>query len=408
MIYKCPNCNGALEYDPVTDKLLCSFCGNGYSIQEVEGQTFRAQESISEIKEEINIEEEYGAESETMECQIYTCTSCGAQLMVKDAEVSTFCAYCGQPTIVFSRVSKELQPDYIIPFKFGKEQAIAGIRQHLKKGFLVPKAIKNFEVEKVRGIYVPYKLYDIYYHDRQIMMATHREKNISKNYVYEAEGEYENVMLDASDTLDDETTKRLEPYDLRLLRDFEPTYMSGFYADRADTASDAHKSRVVKRVGKMFDSEAKEDVSFFAGPVTKVLESNPNYEIKKDKYALLPAWFLTFRYQNEPYTILVNGQTGKVVGTVPIDKKKIITLAILIALLSSVAFYFIWYFVFNAMRLDGADGMVVWGIVFGVMAAAVTAFYWVGIRKIKAYKKSMMRTKSQKTVSYVKDRQDEN
>ena len=67
MIYKCPNCNGALEYDPVTDKLLCSFCGNGYSIQEVKGQTFRAQESISEIKEEINIEEEYEAESETME-----------------------------------------------------------------------------------------------------------------------------------------------------------------------------------------------------------------------------------------------------------------------------------------------------------------------------------------------------
>lgn len=405
MIYKCPNCNGALEYDPITDELVCAYCGNGYGIQEVEMQVASEQVTIQEIVVESDLAKEYEVKSETMECQIYTCTSCGAQLMVNDAEVSTFCAYCGQPTIVFSRISEELQPDYIIPFKFGKEQAVEGIRERLRKGSFVPKAIKNFEVEKMRGIYVPYWLYDIYYHDKQIMLATHKEKNISRNYVYEAEGEYENVMLDASDSLDDEMSKRLEPYDVRLLKEFEPRYMSGFYADRSDTAQDIHQKRVVERVKKMFDSEAKADVSFFVGPVSKVLKSNPNYRIKKEKYALLPAWFLTFRYEKEPYTILVNGQTGKVVGTVPIDKKKVFGLAILLAIITSVVFYFIWYFVFNSMRWDDAT---FGGIIFGVMAAIVVALYIIGIRKIKMYKKNIKRTTSRVTEAYVKDRQDDN
>lgn len=405
MIYKCPNCNGALEYDPITDELVCAYCGNGYSIQEVETQAANEQVTIQEIKVESDLAEEYEVKSETMECQIYTCTSCGAQLMLNDAEVSTFCAYCGQPTIVFSRISEELKPDYIIPFKFGKEQAVEGIRERLRKGSFVPKAIKNFEVEKVRGIYVPYWVYDIYYHDRQIMLATHREKSISRNYVYEAEGEYENIMLDASNCLDDEMSKRLEPYDVRLLREFEPKYMSGFYADRSDITKEIHQKRVVERVRKMFDSEAKSDVSFFAGPVSKVLESNPDYRIKKEKYTLLPAWFLTFRYEEEPYTILVNGQTGKVIGTVPIDKKKVFGLAILIAIISSVVSYFIWYFVFNGMRWDG---VTFWGIVFGVMIAIVVAFYIISIRKFKSYKKNIKRTTSRVTAAYVKDRQDDN
>lgn len=405
MIYKCPNCNGALEYDPITDKLVCAYCGSGYSIQEVETQVAGEQVTIQEIKAESDLAKEYEVKSETMECQIYTCTSCGAQLIINDAEVSTFCAYCGQPTIVFSRISEELQPDYIIPFKFGKEQAVEGIRERLRKGSFVPNAIKNFEVEKVRGIYVPYWLYDIYYHDKQIMLATHREKNISRNYVYEAEGEYENIMLDASSCLDDEMSKRLEPYDVRLLKEFEPKYMSGFYADRSDTAKDIHQKRVVERIRKMFDSEAKSDVSFFAGPVSKVLESNPDYRVKKEKYALLPAWFLTFRYGKEPYTILVNGQTGKVVGTVPIDKKKVLGLAILIAIIASVVFYFIWYFIFNGMRWDG---VTFWGIIVGVMIAIVVAFYIIGIRKFESYKKNIKRTTSRVTATYVKDRQDDN
>ena len=43
-----------------------------------------------------------------------------------------------------------------------------------------------------------------------------------------------------------------------------------------------------------------------------VVVSNPQIQIQKETYAMLPAWFMTFRYKENPYTMLVNGQTGKV------------------------------------------------------------------------------------------------
>ena len=38
----------------------------------------------------------------------------------------------------------------------------------------------------------------------------------------------------------------------------------------------------------------------------------------KVRYGLLPVWLLTTRYQDKVYTFAMNGQTGKMVGNLPI------------------------------------------------------------------------------------------
>lgn len=40
-------------------------------------------------------------------------------------------------------------------------------------------------------------------------------------------------------------------------------------------------------------------------------------------YAMVPVWILTTRYKDEPYTFMMNGQTGEVVGSLPIDEGKL-------------------------------------------------------------------------------------
>ncbi|MBQ7833489.1 MAG: hypothetical protein IJ336_07940, partial [Lachnospiraceae bacterium] len=129
MICKCPNCNGAVEYNPSDEKLTCPYCGDAFQVQDV-------------IKEQ----EEETMSQEMMSLNIYACTSCGAEISVNSTEVSTYCAYCGQPTIVFSRVSEERKPKYILPFKVTKEQAVQKIRSKMRLGFFVPSEIKNFKV----------------------------------------------------------------------------------------------------------------------------------------------------------------------------------------------------------------------------------------------------------------------
>ena len=449
MICKCPQCDGALEYSPITDKMECPFCGTGYDMMEVMAlqkhqdhrngavyKPFGAENSTNtgnasnaygggwesnpyaqrmedpneglhtldqpgEIAKEVeNKLHDVAIETtETMEGKIYTCTSCGAELFINGVETATYCAYCGQPTVVFSRVSEELRPERIIPFSIQKEQAVAVIRERLSHGFFVPKAIKNFEVEKVRGIYIPYFLFDAYYYDYQKLKGTvkYEQNSRTEHFIREAECDFRNLTCDASKMLNDETSQRLEPYDLNGLRPFEIGYLSGFYADRYDMNEKTLKNVVRVRCKELFDNEMKIDL---VADNPKILSSNPKFELKKAQYVLLPAWFMTFRYKNEAYTILVNGQTGKVVGAVPFTKDKLIALFIGIAIVASVLFAFLGSILFRPyLDMDGR--------VLGLALMGLIGVYGTGIASYTSVIRNIKLTKAKKTAKFVRERQDE-
>lgn len=418
MIYKCPNCNGALEYNPATDEMECAHCGSGFTMQEVEAgnqkkkeHTYNQQtgrqdvlvdgESVKKASAEADndaseAEIDIFADRETMDCNIYTCTSCGAELFINDNEAATFCAYCGQPTVVFSRVAKELKPDSIVPFKITREQAVNGIREHLNKKNFVPKQIKNFNVDKVRGIYVPYWVFDIYYYDWQSWEYTTGEGRDKRTISYDREAEcmLKGLTLDASKNLNDELSQRLEPYDVRTRKPFEPGYLSGFYADKYDLEEEKLRNYAYYRAKQFFDAEVHKTIP---QQYATIKWSHPKRVIKKAEYMLLPAWFITFRYNYETYTMLVNGQTGKIVGTVPFDKKKVRSMFITIAAIVSLfATAFIYCFI---------DGV---GAYFGALIFLFIpmGLFMVSRSDMRKLTKAMNLTREYETAEYVQERQD--
>lgn len=417
MICKCPKCDGALEYNPSYDKMECPYCGSTFSAHEVM-ESQKLQDNVvkmtapssgvagnaygdmqSQQTSGVNVQTEAeGNEQNTMECNIYTCTACGAELAVNGVEASTFCAYCGQPTIVFSRVSRELMPKWVLPFRIQKEQAVNSIRERLNKGFFVPKEIKNFEVEKVRGIYVPYFLFDIYYYDWQRLRGTVRsgKSNVTKYFIREAECDFKRLTCDASVQLNDESSQRLEPFDLRCLKPFEAGYLSGFYADRYDLSDKQLTGVAIGRTKSLFDEQIKQTIR--ANNI-QIVENRPKYQIKSAEYALLPAWFMTFRYKNEPYTMLVNGQTGKVVGAVPFDKAKFTAMFVTLAVIASIVFTFLGTLFFH----EDMDSDI-----FKVIIITACLFYGTGWTAFKSVKKNIELTKAQRTAKFVRERQDDN
>lgn len=446
MICKCPQCDGALEYSPITDQMECPFCGTSYDMMQImavqkqvdhvngnvhmsagannnasnsnsygggwesnpyaqrmedPNEGLHNQDMPGEITQEVeNKLHDVAVETkETMEGNIYTCTSCGAELFINGVETATFCAYCGQPTVVFNRVAEELRPERIIPFSIQKEQAVAVIREKLSNGFFVPKDIKNFEVERVRGIYIPYFLFDAYYYDYQKLKGTvkYEENSRTETFIREAECEFRNLTCDASKMLNDETSQRLEPYDLNALRPFEIGYLSGFYADRYDMNEKTLKNVVRVRCKELFDEEMKMDLM---ADNPKIISSRPEFQLRKAQYVLLPAWFMTFRYKNEPYTILVNGQTGKVVGAVPFTKDKLTIVFVAIAVVATLLFSFLGMLMFN--QYVDTDARLLVMAVMGIIAV-----YSTGIASFASVMKNIKLTKAKKTASYVKERQDE-
>ena len=96
------------------------------------------------------------------------CCSCGAEMAMNDVEMSSFCPYCGQATVVTERLQDYLEPEYIIPFSVTKEEAETTIRERLRRGVFVPEKIRNFKTDRLRGVYIPYWLFDVYCSDEQL------------------------------------------------------------------------------------------------------------------------------------------------------------------------------------------------------------------------------------------------
>lgn len=387
MIYKCPGCGSALIYDPIEQGMRCKYCDRTYSVSELDQEV--EQDEISK---------------DSFDVYVYSCTSCGAELMVNRNEASTFCAYCGQPTVVFNRVSSELQPDYCIPFTITGDQAVSLIRAKFRKGKFVPDEIKNVEVDKLRGIYIPFWLHDVKIREKANLSGTKGSgKNRHKVHFFrDAEASYHKITCDGSNKLNDELSQRLEPYNMAGLKKFEPEFLSGFYADRFDVPEEETRSIAVERATgfleeDMFDSLGSCDSK-------KVEEKNVRYEFLQHCYALFPAWFMTFWYQNELYTVLVNGQTGKVIGNVPVCKKKLVGFVswltpAMIVLMSIAGIVFV-------NMLDNfsnpEDGLK---LIFAVVALVI-GFMVKAVGSWKKYENERKYFMSKNTVSYVKERQD--
>lgn len=399
MIYKCPNCGGALKYDPASKKMICEYCISYFEPEEVSVKTETGKDVQEEIAAGSEAAQLNDLDDDYMECNIYSCTSCGGELMVNGLETSTFCAYCGQPTIVFNRVSKELKPKYIIPFSVAKEQAITLIRDKFNSGFFVPDEIKNFETERIKGIYIPYWLCDMDYSDKQSLRGrVGSGKNAKTRYFYRAaRTSFKNMTLDASYRLSDETSQRLEPYDMHALEEFNTGYMSGYYADRYDVNQEDIKKIALIRGKQLFDMEVKRTVKASS---VQIIDNRPEIQIKELKYVLLPAWFLTFRYENEAYTFLVNGQTGKVVGGVPFYKGNVILLVSLISCIFTLICTPVIKSFLEMNMDDIGDFLVI--IVTLALFALVAA-----LGNFSKIKKSIDLSKSKVMMNFVKERQED-
>lgn len=414
MIYDCPACGNALIFDPETGKMKCNSCENSYETFELHDRKTRSRSSESGDLhstdslhgQDLNPDPQTPDSAktsgsslyldDTMECSVYTCTACGAQIAVNDVEVSTFCAYCGQPTVVFDRIASTKKPKYIIPFSITKNQAVEMIRSRLLKGDFVPEEIKHFPVERVRGIYVPFWLYDLYYRDRQYI----RGKRDKKDYYFyrDAECEFQKLTLDASFQLNNESSQRLEPYHMEDLKEFTPEYLSGFYADRYDIQTIQLNRLAVSRAGMLFDEEIKKTIR--AGSLL-VLHQEPEYEIKGTESAMFPVWFLTLRYEGLPYTMLVNGQTGKIVGAVPFVKKKAAALFLVLGIPLSVLLTFLF-----SILLDEPTNEYGFRLT-GMLIMAGVIFLACGIDYLKKIRVSTELTGLTATNRFVKERQEE-
>lgn len=327
--YKCPNCAGTMQFDGSKGRVVCDYCGSDFDVKEIDKLMSESSESAS-----LNTPDEWTCEAtgwDPQGLQAYSCPSCGAGLVCDDTTASTSCPYCGNPTIVPSQLEGALQPEVVVPFKVDKAQAVEKLHKFYGKKFFLPKAFKNENaIQDVHGVYVPFWLYDgmacgdATYHAEKKHTTRQGDYEIEKteHYVVHRSGEvkFEKIPADASSKMPDDLMDSIEPFDYKELQPFSKGYLAGYMADRYDVTKEENAERAKKRASNTLDDLLEETVTGY----TSKHKAFSNIHVRQGKitYAMMPVWMLTTKWKDKNYTFAMNGQTGKMVGNLPMDKLK--------------------------------------------------------------------------------------
>ena len=214
--------------------------------------------------------------------------------------------------------------------------------------------------------------------------------------------------MDASVLLSDESSSRLEPYNTSNMKEFDEDYLRGFYSNISDVTYNDLRRAVGKRAQEYFNESAIDDVK--GASSKKVISSMYDTAIDYDtlNYAMFPAWFVTYDFKGKHNTILVNGESGKVVCGVPWNKALFYTLLIASGIILTVVFFFMFKYTLPPLLSTRSSGHSSNnnGKIIGFIIAGVIALFSVGIARIRKVIKSINLTQEQAIFNFVKKRQE--
>lgn len=352
--YQCPACTGPLHYSAKSGKLACDYCGSSFDVAEIEALYARkeaeaaAAKQVADAKAEAaqaakaeaaeaaaasggwdtsDLSRDWGAEADGL--RVYSCPSCGAELICDQSTAATACPYCGNPAIVPGQFSGALRPDYILPFRLSKDDAVQALRAHYKGKPFLPRSFTSANhIEQIQGVYVPFWLFD----GGAEGAASYRASNTN---VYET-GDYEitetrhyhvvragslafeKIPVDASSKMPDDHMDSIEPFDYAQLRPFSTAYLPGYLADKYDVTIDDSRDRADTRCRETLAQALRDTVTGYGACVTE----REDIALRRGKvhYALLPVWMLSTKWRGQDFLFAMNGQTGKLVGDLPTDR----------------------------------------------------------------------------------------
>lgn len=328
--YVCPCCGGKIEWNGGTGKMKCPFCDT-----EFETETLEDFAGALQAQPEENMEWEDTAgqtwDGEEDSVSTYRCQACGGVLMTDAATAASKCPFCDSPVILTDRLSGERKPDLVIPFGVDKEGAKAALQKHLEKKFLLPKVFREENhLDDIKGVYVPVWLFDaqanayIRFHATKTRSWTDSRYSYTETTHYSViRGgtlEFENVPVDGSSKMDDTLMEAIEPFDAGKGVDFETAYLSGYLADRYDVSAEETVRRANERIRQSTLDEFQKTVQGYSG----VVKESDSLELRdgRTRYALYPVWLLNTTWKDKSFTFAMNGQTGKFVGNLPVDRGK--------------------------------------------------------------------------------------
>ncbi|MDE5966781.1 MAG: hypothetical protein K2G89_08105 [Lachnospiraceae bacterium] len=320
-MYACRGCGGTLKFDIASQQLKCESCSNEYNPYDMEQAT--------------------EAEQDDYDVTVFKCPQCGGEIYSTDNTAAGFCSFCGASTVLTGRLKKEKRVNYIIPFKQTKEDCKKAYKKLMRHAIFAPKELKDEKnIDGFRGIYMPYW---VYYVKQQGHVRIHGTKShrsgdyiITRHYGLhmDLDAHYKGLSYDASSSFADTISKKLAPYNVKNMKAFTPSYLSGFYADMSDVPPQIYGEEAKEFAADEtihFVKNSREAKGYSLDSTDKLRRMLPT-NVEQTNSAMFPVWFLSYQNKGRVAYATVNGQTGKVVADLPVDIKKYLFGSLILAI----------------------------------------------------------------------------
>lgn len=303
MIYKCQNCGANAVYSPEKEAMYCPHCDG------IDSETVQPGNGLNQ------------------------CVTCGAPIEPGQYDSAYRCEHCGSYMIFEERIEGDYEPHLILPFMVSKEKAKQIIKNEFgKKLFLPDGFLKEAYLDTMEGIYVPFFMYDFFcqydYEGTGKKVRTWRsgDTEYTETSVFRIERsmdiDFDKIPVDASILMDDNTMDLLEPYRYDALKKFQSKYMSGFLGEMKNMEADTLEPRARSKARTDAEALMRATINGYASVSTERQDLRMNNT--QTQYALLPVWSYTYKYRGKEYRFKLNGQTGKMIGSIPLSVGKII------------------------------------------------------------------------------------
>lgn len=354
--YKCPCCAGEVEFDSASQQLKCPYCGSEFTIDALDQYEQDQRESGTNSMTWDTTAGTQWEQGETSGMKVYSCKSCGGEIVADETTGASTCPYCGNNVVMTGTFDGALKPDMIIPFKLDKEAAKKSLTNHLKgKKFLPKEFTDEHHIDEIKGVYVPFWLFDADADARITYKAekTRRWSDNNFNYVErsyfnavrQGSMSFEEVPVDGSSKMPDDLMESIEPFNTKDAVPFKSAYLAGYMADKYDVSAEQSIDRANKRIEESVKSTFSDSVQGYSSVTAET--TSIQLHNGTSKYYLYPVWILNTTWNNEKYTFAMNGQTGKFVGNLPMDKSAYIKALVLWSVICSVIVFIITTFLGN-------------------------------------------------------------
>lgn len=275
-----------------------------------------------------------------------SCQSCGAKILFEPLHRTVRCPYCDSPSVI-DRPATPDRPDpvFVVGFSVDRQQATNRMRAFLARKKLAPPGLRSKAAERVSGVYLPTYLYSAIastaYHatigeDYYVTEVSRDSKGRTsvkrkrKTEYYDLSGPHHSyvgdVVVTASRGIPNDEVEAIEPFELGGLRRFSSSLVSGWASEepsltRAECLQIARRESTTKIRGLVR--------RFMPGDRCRTVESRTALREEAVDLVLLPVWVFAIRYRDDrpPIRLLVNGQTGKAWGKIPVSWKKVAFIA---------------------------------------------------------------------------------